>query len=77
MRVAEGAAILWAVGHHQWRDIMLPKETVRRFVEDYQTGADERAFDEFMHPDVIDHSRPTGVAPGAEGVRQQFDGLRV
>jgi predicted ester cyclase len=56
---------------------MLPKETVRRFVEDYQTGADERAFDEFMHPDVIDHSRPTGVALGAEGVRQQFDGLRA
>ncbi len=56
---------------------MLPKETVRRFVEEYQTGADERALERFMHPDVVDHSRPTGVAPGAEGVRQQFDALRA
>ena len=56
---------------------MLPKETVRRFIEEYQTGADENALETFMHPDVVDHSRPTGVAPGAEGVRQQFDALRA
>jgi predicted ester cyclase len=56
---------------------MQPKEVVRRFVSEYQTGADERAFDELLHPDVIDHSRPPGIAPGAEGVRQQFDGFRA
>jgi predicted ester cyclase len=56
---------------------MEPKEVVRRFVAEYQTGADERAFDELLHPDVIDHSRPPGISPGAEGVRQQFDGFRA
>jgi steroid delta-isomerase-like uncharacterized protein len=54
-----------------------PTAVVRRFVEEYQTGADERAFDELMHPDVLDHSRPPGIAPGAAGVRQQFDGFRA
>ena len=56
---------------------MEPREVVRRFVDEYQTGADERAFDAFMHPDVIDHSRPPGISPGADGVRQQFDGFRA
>jgi predicted ester cyclase len=56
---------------------MQPTEVVRRFVSEYQTAADERAFNELLHPDVIDHSRPPGVAPGAEGVRQQFDGFRA
>ena len=28
------------------------------------------------NPDVVDHSRPPGIAEGAEGVRQQFDGFR-
>jgi predicted ester cyclase len=56
---------------------MEPKTVMRRFVDEYQTRADERAFDELMHPDVIDHSRPPGIAPGAEGVRQQFDGFRA
>src|ERR1700730_8743746 len=69
--------ILLAIRNHQRRATMLPKETVRRFVDEYQTGADERALEELMHPDVIDHSRPSGVAPGDEGVRQQFDALRA
>jgi predicted ester cyclase len=56
---------------------MEPKDLVRRFVDEYQTGADERAFDELVHPDVLDHSRPPGVAPGAEGIRQQFNGFRA
>ena len=56
---------------------MHPKDVVSRFVEEYQTGADESAFDELMHPDVVDHSRPPGIAPGAEGVHQQFDGFRA
>ena len=52
------------------------KAIVRRFIERYQTAADDRAFADIMHPDVLDHSRPDGIAPGAEGVRQQFDGFR-
>jgi predicted ester cyclase len=56
---------------------MQPKDVVRRFVDEYQTGADDRAFQELLHPDVLDHSRPPGIAPGAEGVRQQFDGFRA
>jgi predicted ester cyclase len=56
---------------------MQPKDVVRRFVDEYQTGADERAFQELLDPEVVDHSRPPGVAPGAPGVRQQFDGFRA
>jgi ketosteroid isomerase-like protein len=56
---------------------MEPKTVVRRFVEDYQTGADEHALAELLDPDVVDHSRPPGIAPGAEGVRQQFAGFRA
>lgn len=58
-------------------DAMEPKTVVRRFVDEYQTKADPRAFAELLHPDVVDHSRPPGIAPGAEGVRQQFDGFRA
>lgn len=56
---------------------MQPKDVVRRFVAEYQTAADEGAFEELMHPDVLDHSRPPGIAAGAAGVRQQFDGFRA
>jgi predicted ester cyclase len=56
---------------------MEPKEVVRRFVDEYQTGASEEAFAELLAPDVLDHSRPPGIAPGAEGVRQQFEGFRA
>jgi predicted ester cyclase len=56
---------------------MDPKEVVRRFVDEYQTGASEQAFEELLAPDVVDHSRPPGIAPGAEGVRQQFEGFRA
>ena len=56
---------------------MQPAEVVRRFVSEYQTADDERAFNELLHPDVIDHSRPTGIAPGVRGVRQQFEGFRA
>src|SRR3954454_23630079 len=56
---------------------MPPKDVVRRFVEEYQSAADERAVEEELHPDVVDHSRPPGIAPGAASVRQQFDGLRA
>jgi predicted ester cyclase len=56
---------------------MEPREIVRRFVDEYQTAADERALRELIHPDVVDHSRPPGIPPGAEGVRRQFDGFRA
>ena len=56
---------------------MEPKDVVRRFIDEYQTGGDPAALDRYLDPDVIDHSRPPGVAPGAEGVRQQFDGFRA
>ena len=56
---------------------MEPKTVVRRFVDEYQTKADERAFAELLHPDVLDHSRPPGIAAGADGVHQQFDGFRA
>jgi predicted ester cyclase len=57
-------------------DITQNKARVCRFVDEYQTGADERALFEIIHPDVIDHSRPPGISPGIEGVREQFDGFR-
>jgi predicted ester cyclase len=56
---------------------MEPITVVRRFVDEYQTGASERAFSELLAPDILDHSRPLGVAPGAAGVHQQFDGFRA
>ena len=56
---------------------MEPKDVVRRFIEEYQTGGDPTALAGYLDPNVIDHSRPPGVAPGAEGVRQQFDAFRA
>jgi predicted ester cyclase len=53
------------------------KRIVRRFIDEYQTGASDASFAELLDPDVVDHSRPPGIAPGAEGVRQQFDGFRA
>ena len=53
------------------------KQVVRRFVDEYQSAGDERSFAELLHPDVVDRSRPPGVAAGAEGVRQQFDAFRA
>jgi predicted ester cyclase len=62
---------------HATLGAMEPTTVVRRFVDEYQTAASERAFAELLHPDVLDHSRPPGIAPGAEGVHQQFDGFRA
>jgi hypothetical protein len=50
------------------------KQVVRRFVDEHQTAANEGSFAELLHPDVVDRSRPPGIAEGAEGVRQQFEG---
>ena len=49
---------------------MEPTTVVRRFVDEYQTGASERAFAELLDPDILDHSRPPGNPPRAAGVRQ-------
>jgi len=38
--------------------------------------ARRRVFAEIIDPDVVDHSRPAGIAAGSEGVRQQLDGFR-
>jgi hypothetical protein len=46
------------------------KHVVRRFVDEYQTAADEQSFAELLHPDVVDRSRPPGIAEGAAGVRE-------
>jgi predicted ester cyclase len=54
-----------------------PKEIVRRFVDEYQTGCSESAFEELLDTNVIDHNVPPGVAAGAQGVHQQFDGFRA
>jgi predicted ester cyclase len=56
---------------------MRPREVVCRFVDEYQTAGNEQSFDELLHPGIVDHSRPPGIAPGAEGVRQQFAGFRA
>lgn len=56
---------------------MQPKDIVRRFVDEYQTGGSETAFAECLDANVIDHSLPPGIAPGAPGVHQQFDGFRA
>ena len=53
------------------------KRVVRRFVEEYQTRGEERSFDELLHPEVVDRSRPAGIAEGAAGVRQQFEAFRA
>ena len=53
------------------------KHVVRRFVDEYQTAARQESFAELLHPDVVDRSRPPGVAEGSEGVRQQFEAFRA
>ena len=52
------------------RSTMEPKDVVRRFVDEYQTGADERAFDELLasrrrrpQPAAGDRARRDGRAP--------------
>jgi predicted ester cyclase len=52
---------------------MEPKEVVRRFVDEYQTGRRREAFDDLLDPNLIDHSRPPGAPGGADSARQQFE----
>jgi steroid delta-isomerase-like uncharacterized protein len=53
------------------------KQVVRRFVDEYQTAANEQSFADLLHPEVVDRSRPPGIAEGTEGVRQQFEAFRA
>jgi predicted ester cyclase len=73
---ADGAILVVSSQRSGATHIMQAKDVVRSFIDRYQTGGDDRALEELMHPDIVDHSRPPGVALGAEGVRQQFDGFR-
>jgi steroid delta-isomerase-like uncharacterized protein len=66
MRAAAGAAILAA---------MTNKDVITRFVDEFQTGHDWAAFDELLHPDVVDHGRDPDVPAGREGVRLLFEGM--
>jgi len=50
---------------------------VQRFIDEYQNKGDLDAFRELVHPEFVDHSRPSHVALGPEGVRQQFDAFRA
>jgi steroid delta-isomerase-like uncharacterized protein len=48
------------------------KILVRRFVEEAQTRHNLAAVDEYMAPDFVDHSVPTGLPSDREGVKMQF-----
>src|SRR5438309_11279825 len=56
---------------------MRPNEIMCEFIDRYQTGGDEAALEQYIARDVVDHSRPPGISPGAQGVREQFDGFRA
>jgi steroid delta-isomerase-like uncharacterized protein len=49
---------------------------VLRFIEEFQNGGDLNAFQELIHPDFVDHSRPPGISPGPAGVVEQFEAFR-
>lgn len=48
------------------------KAIVRQFVEAAQTYHDLTVVDTMMSPDFVDHSVPSGLPPGREGVKMQF-----
>ena len=52
------------------------KAIVRRFIEECQVGGDLGTFEELMHPDFVDHTRPPGISPGPQGVLEQFGAFR-
>lgn len=52
------------------------KAVVRRFIEEFQIGEDLSTFEELMHPEFVDHTRPPGISAGPQGVLEQFGAFR-
>jgi predicted ester cyclase len=50
---------------------------VRRFVDDYQTGGDERVAEAILADDFVDHSPFGPFSPDRDGVKQLFAALRA
>jgi steroid delta-isomerase-like uncharacterized protein len=46
------------------------KTTVRRFVDEVQSGGNIDAIDELCSPEFVNHSAPPGVLSNCEGVKQ-------
>jgi len=46
------------------------KTTVRRFVDEVQSGGNIDAIDELCSPEFVNHSAPPGVPSNSEGVKQ-------
>ncbi len=53
------------------------KRIVRRFVEEFQSGADETVADQILADDFVDRSPFPGVSPDREGVKRLFGALRA
>jgi steroid delta-isomerase-like uncharacterized protein len=51
------------------------KAAVRRFVEGYQTGADEAVADELIADDFVNHAEVPGVPNDKQGVKILFAGF--
>ncbi len=49
---------------------------MRRMVDEYQTRGDERALEDVIAADVVDHTPFPGVPSGRQGVKAIFDGFR-
>lgn len=52
------------------------KHRQQRFVEVLQHEGELGRVEEFVHPDVVDHSLPPGLPGGAEGVRVILGAIR-
>lgn len=53
------------------------KQIMQSFIDRYQTGGDEAALTATIASDIVDHSRPPGISPGIQGVKEQFDGFHA
>lgn len=49
------------------------KAVVRRFVEEYQNGRDNDAFDELVHPEFVDLSPDPGAGSDREAARKSLE----
>jgi len=53
------------------------KALVRRFVEEVQRRGDLAAIDEFLAPDVVNHTPPPGMPGDREGSREVIGAIRA